>query len=199
MGIWLRRRSICGFRDSMYDQETGLHYNYFRTYDPSTGRYLESDPAGIAPGPNTYAYAWSNPLGFTDRFGLDPNVDLGQGYSGRVDQFDYKGQSSFEIHVFDKNGKEVGVYGPNGWINKHGHSGRPPGIPADVENQCKGKAVELGRRSGQIPDKGKGNIKGDRWKNFFRRAPLIGPLIEMTRPSPEHLCDIDPANEICAN
>ena len=174
-------------------------YNYFRTYDPSTGRYLESDPAGIAPGPNTYAYAWSNPLGFTDRFGLDPNIDLGQGYSGRVDQFDYKGQSSFEIHVFDKNGKEVGIYGPNGWINKHGHSGRPPGIPADVENQCKGKAVELGRRSGQIPDKGKGNIKGDRWKNFFRRAPLIGPLIEMTRPSPEHLCDIDPANEICAN
>ncbi|MBT8067908.1 MAG: hypothetical protein KJO09_11755 [Gammaproteobacteria bacterium] len=47
---------------------------------------MESDPAGFGPDPNTYAYAWSNPLGFTDRYGLDPNMDLGQGYSGRVDQ-----------------------------------------------------------------------------------------------------------------
>ena len=29
------------------DRETGLSYNYFRTYDPDLGRYLESDPIGI--------------------------------------------------------------------------------------------------------------------------------------------------------
>ncbi|HUD41942.1 MAG TPA: RHS repeat-associated core domain-containing protein [Dokdonella sp.] len=27
-----------------YDAETGLHYNYFRDYEPATGRYIESDP-----------------------------------------------------------------------------------------------------------------------------------------------------------
>jgi RHS repeat-associated protein len=39
-----------------YDRETGLHYNYFRDYDPTTGRYVEADPMGLAAGPNVYAY-----------------------------------------------------------------------------------------------------------------------------------------------
>ena len=53
-----------------YDEETGLHYNYFRDYDPETGRYIQSDPIGLDGGINTYAYALMNPVRFVDRFGL---------------------------------------------------------------------------------------------------------------------------------
>jgi RHS repeat-associated protein len=34
------------------DDETGLHYNYHRYYDPVTGRYLTPDPLGLVPAPN---------------------------------------------------------------------------------------------------------------------------------------------------
>jgi RHS repeat-associated protein len=51
--------------------ETGLYYNYFRDYDPQTGRYLESDPVGLAAGVNTYAYALANPISFEDPLGTN--------------------------------------------------------------------------------------------------------------------------------
>jgi len=63
------------------DAETGTHYNYFRDYDPATGRYLTSDPIGLAAGPNTYAYARSSPLMLADPYGLDAIVIAFPDYS----------------------------------------------------------------------------------------------------------------------
>ncbi len=53
-----------------YAEESGLSYNYFRDYEPATGRYIESDPLGLGDGPNTYAYVRSRPLFTFDPFGL---------------------------------------------------------------------------------------------------------------------------------
>ena len=57
------------FPGQYYDQETQLHYNYFRYYDPSLGRYITSDPIGLAGGVNTYGYAYQNSLKYIDPTG----------------------------------------------------------------------------------------------------------------------------------
>lgn len=51
----------------------GSYYNYYRDYDPTTGRYIQSDPIGLYGGLNTYGYVRSNPQNYADPLGLyDP-------------------------------------------------------------------------------------------------------------------------------
>ena len=59
-----------------FDEETGLHYNYFRDYDPSLGSYKQFDPIGLRGSMNGYGYVAGKPLGFADPFGLAPTGNL---------------------------------------------------------------------------------------------------------------------------
>ncbi|MER6243353.1 putative T7SS-secreted protein [Streptomyces griseorubiginosus] len=59
------------FPGQYYDPETGLHYNYFRHYDPETARYTAPDPLGLTPAPNPAVYV-DNPLAWADPLGLTP-------------------------------------------------------------------------------------------------------------------------------
>ncbi|MES2264686.1 MAG: RHS repeat-associated core domain-containing protein [Pseudomonadota bacterium] len=59
------------FQGQQFDEESGLHYNRFRYYDPEIGRYISQDPIGLAGDINNFTYV-SNPLTWSDPFGLAP-------------------------------------------------------------------------------------------------------------------------------
>ena len=58
------------FAGQYYDSESELHYNVYRTYNPEVGRYMQSDPIGLAGGNNTYNYVNRNPFSAIDSDGL---------------------------------------------------------------------------------------------------------------------------------
>jgi RHS repeat-associated protein len=68
------------FPGQYHDAESGLHYNVYRYYDPSTGRYVSPDPLGLEPAPDPLAYV-PNPFTAADPLGLSGR-GVGCGGSG---------------------------------------------------------------------------------------------------------------------
>jgi RHS repeat-associated protein len=62
------------FQGQYFDDETGLHYNTFRYYDPEVGRFVTQDPIGLEGGYNLYKYA-PGPTGWIDPMGLSCGSD----------------------------------------------------------------------------------------------------------------------------
>jgi len=76
------------FQGQWFDEESGLHYNWNRYYEPETGNYLSADPIGLDGGTRSYGYV-HNPLRWIDPCGLAsyPGVD----FTGSPDLFPVTG------------------------------------------------------------------------------------------------------------
>ncbi|WP_347176207.1 RHS repeat-associated core domain-containing protein [Pseudomonas sp. NyZ480] len=73
---WAKQHSLGNpirFQGQYHDHETGLHYNRYRYYDPSSARFIAQDPIGLLGDHNLYRYT-VNPTGWVDPYGLAPEA-----------------------------------------------------------------------------------------------------------------------------
>ena len=85
------------FPGQYYDDETELHENWNRNYDPATGRYLQPEPllsrgseslalAGAGYSMPAFSYALGSPLRFVDADGLQASSPAGSSSCGPPNQ-----------------------------------------------------------------------------------------------------------------
>jgi RHS repeat-associated protein len=85
------------FPGQWFQTEAGLHQNWMRDYDPTTGRYMQADPLGLVDGASVYGYARGNPGRW-----IDPRGEKKFGLNGNA----YNG-TNLPAEVYDNNSKKT--------------------------------------------------------------------------------------------
>lgn len=76
------------FPGQWFQLESGLHYNWHRYYDATTGRYLQPDPLGMPDGPSRWAYVRNSPLIGVDPEGLADDLPGAMSFRGRRSRYE---------------------------------------------------------------------------------------------------------------
>ncbi|MEV0065430.1 RHS repeat-associated core domain-containing protein [Amycolatopsis sp. NPDC050768] len=142
------------FAGQYHDDETGLHYNFHRYYDPTAARYLSPDPSGLRPATNPYAYV-ADPVGWTDPLGLAPC------------------KLSFDQAHSTPDGPSLNLRGPR----KSGKTGRTPNKIRDEQ-----KFNDIAEKAGvPNPNKQRLTLNGDAQTMVENNRGLGGKLHEQAR------------------
>ncbi|MBI3014627.1 MAG: RHS domain-containing protein [Candidatus Tectomicrobia bacterium] len=125
------------FPGQYFDEETGLDYNYFRDYDPSTGRYVEPDPIGIQQGANPlYSYVDNNPMNWIDLLGLYTQEELANIIYNETGSLSGKG--IYDARVV------IGYIAENRYIpGKIDRGIAPPQLSAEAETALRNKVPSI--------------------------------------------------------
>ncbi|WP_229188154.1 RHS repeat-associated core domain-containing protein [Bradyrhizobium oropedii] len=145
--------------------ESGLHYNWYRHYDPTIGRYVQPDHLGFIDGPNVFQYASGNPVNYADPRGEFAFVPILVGVGAGL-AFDYAVSEYKRTHCSCQDastsggpwgngaaGGANGAFGPFGAKPRTGISGGgPPGMTTSPFSQAVGDSynadlIGLGTRN----------------------------------------------------
>jgi len=128
------------FQGQWFDEESGLHYNRFRYYDPQAGRFISPDPIKIHGSLNLYWYV-NNPLGEVDPFGLDrPLGSQTPAFSG--------GHHTLPGAMFDSNhgtgvtSQSVAAYNQTGWRPSSGYEESHSAIHRELASQMSAQGLQ---------------------------------------------------------
>lgn len=160
-------RNAIRFQGQYYDEETGLHFNRNRYYDPHSGRFISKDPISLEGGINLHLYA-PNTTDWTDPLGLAPRRPAHESSIQRKVSC-LKSQGFQELHIisdknsqtkshpliglagFDLQSQANKIYLPNdGSLHPERsiHNGRHPNIVSTNLAKQMDDVVELGRQQG---------------------------------------------------
>ena len=157
------------FAGQYNDVESGLFYNINRFMEPGTGRYMSSDPIGVAGGNSTYSYTQGNPLAYADPYGLTvswygrptnitgpwaPVNNLGISHQWLKTDTQEAGMGPAGGNVPGQGEPPDAPGSPVATVDHKGQSQQPGAyeypLPFDVDEQCVNEMIEPGRDLGSF-------------------------------------------------
>ena len=184
------------YADEETGEETILSHNWHRTYDPTLGRYLQSDPIGLAGGLNRYAYVGGNPVSYFDFEGLDASKH------GRF------GHGHLQVDGNNQNVWWVGDYTPDNPKIEPTQicgCGQPPQDPhLDIDFfYTKGQWRKIWTNKVRVKANGSPTERGFLWGQVWRVGPENDWLNKVVNGGKTHMDDTQDNNmyfhPLCAN